>query len=75
MPTSTDTDDRAKVVTLVQQKGGSGKSTLAVNLAAVSGQNRSMACVPGTTSSPPLSRSITSQAIHAATHVPGSTRR
>lgn len=30
---------RAKVVTLVQQKGGSGKSTLAVNLAAVSGQN------------------------------------
>jgi chromosome partitioning protein len=39
MPSSTDTDDRAKVITLVQQKGGSGKSTLAVNLAAVSGQN------------------------------------
>ena len=39
MPSSTDTNDRAKVVTLVQQKGGSGKSTLAVNLAAVSGQN------------------------------------
>lgn len=39
MPSSTDTDDRAKVVTLFQQKGGSGKSTLAVNLAAVSGQN------------------------------------
>ncbi|MFF7190573.1 ParA family protein [Streptomyces sp. NPDC008222] len=39
MPSSTDTNDRAKVITLVQQKGGSGKSTLAVNLAAVSGQN------------------------------------
>lgn len=39
MPTSTDTDGRARVVTLFQQKGGSGKSTLAVNLAAVSGQN------------------------------------
>lgn len=39
MPSFQDTDDRAKVVTLVQQKGGSGKSTLAVNLAAVSGQN------------------------------------
>lgn len=38
MPSQTDTA-RAKVVTLVQQKGGSGKSTLAVNLAAVSGQN------------------------------------
>ncbi|MGW1468514.1 ParA family protein [Streptomyces sp. NPDC002308] len=36
---STTSDDRAKVVALVQQKGGSGKSTLAVNLAAVSGQN------------------------------------
>ncbi|MFZ4137007.1 ParA family protein [Streptomyces koyangensis] len=39
MSSSTDTDGRTKVVTLVQQKGGSGKSTLAVNLAAVSGQN------------------------------------
>ncbi|WP_331723390.1 ParA family protein [Streptomyces atratus] len=39
MPAPQETDDRAKVVTLVQQKGGSGKSTLAVNLAAVSGQN------------------------------------
>jgi beta-phosphoglucomutase-like phosphatase (HAD superfamily) len=42
---------------------------------ASSGQNTSMRWVPGTTSRPPLSRSITSQAIHAATQVPGSTRR
>jgi hypothetical protein len=42
---------------------------------ASSGQNRSIRCVPGTTSRPPFARSTRSSATHAATQVPGSTRR
>lgn len=61
----------------VARPGGGGTYSRAKDTpaSASSGQNRSIRCVPGTTSRPPLSRSIGSQAIHAATQVPGSTRR
>ncbi len=57
--------------------GGGGTYSRAKDTpaSASSGQNRSMRWVPGTTSRPPFSRSISSQAIHAATQVPGSARR
>lgn len=55
--------------------GGTYSRTNDSSASASSGQNRSMRCVPGTTSRPPFSRSIASQAIQAATQVPGSTRR
>ena len=55
--------------------GGTYSRANDTDASASSGQNRSIRCVPGTTSRPPFSRSITSHASHAATHVPGSTRR